>query len=411
MKLDQFLKLERSEGTLDSEGVFTLDRASALEKMGRFSLERPSAWILNVVQAAVGLQATALNGRVLAYGAQLEIRLPGGGPSWNQVRDALTEPDPDVPPALRDLALGLGPLTRQPERDFQLHAKVAGPRFGHEYPWLRWGDKFAVNNKNVGNGACLELRIWITRPPVSLLSKVARIFGGGSYFLDEMEELRHMAYLCPIDIHIEGMSAHHFLRAQTGVKGVARGIARRGYPNPFLWGWRASEELPDLPVHPRWQEFAYHIKSGGSYESAQKWLALDLWGDRPGALWALSFDFAVMGARAACERSEIRWIRNGVIVDRTPFPESEGLTLGAVLHLSAEGLPTDLSGMRLRSEEPTFQERRKAGLRALLSRLDIEEVRSKIFNWKLPHWTVEACLKQVETLANRLVETTNRPPR
>ncbi len=403
MRLDQFLQLERSEGILDSEGVFTVDWESALEKMAHFSLERPSAWILKIVQAAVGLRATTIKGHVLKQGARLEIRLPEDGPSWNQVRSAITEPDREAPLALRDLALGLWPLTRGAEQDFQLHATVTGPRFGKEYPWLRWSlGKFSVNSKNAGNGACSELQIWVNRPPVNLLSRVARMFGGGSYFLDEMEELRHLAYLLPIDNDIEGVSGHHFLRAQTGVKGVARGLGRRGYPNPFLWGFCAGQELPELPIHPRWQEFAYHIKSGGDHEPAQKWLALDLWGDRPGALWALSFDFITMGTRQACERSELRWLRSGVIVDQTPLPELEGLTLGAVLHLSAEGLPTDLGGMRLRQEEPAFQERRKVGLRALLGSLGIEEVRSKIFNWKLPHRTVEACLEQVETLANRL---------
>lgn len=401
-RLDQFLQLECSEGAFDSEGAFTVDWASALEKTAHFSLERPSAWILKVVQAAVGLRATTINGHVLRHGARLEIRLPEDGPSWNQVRSSVIEPDREAPRALHDLALGLWPLTRGPERDFQLQATAVGSRFGKEYPWLRWSaGAFSVNSKNVGDGACSELELWVNRPPASLLSRVARMFGGGSYFLDEMEELRHLAYLLPIDNHIDGMSSHHFLRAQTGVKGVARGLGC-GYPNPFLWGFCAGQELPELPIHPRWQEFAYHIKSGGDYEPAQKWLALDLWGDRPGALWALSFDFTMMGARRACERSEIRWLRSGVIVDQTPFPELEGLTLGAVLHLSAEGLATDLGGMRLRPEETAFLERRKAGLRALLGGLVVEEVRSKLFNWKLPHRTVEACLKQVETLANRL---------
>lgn len=402
--LEQFLQQERSEGRLDSDGVFTIALDSALEKTARYSLERPSAWILKVVQAAVGLRATVLKGFVVKWGVRLEIRLGEGGPSWNQVRDAVARPELETAQPLRDLAMGLWSLARGPERDFRLEATTAkSSSFHREYPSLRWAaGELVVDNKEAGSSVCSELNIWVNRPPAGLLSRVARMFGGGTHFLDEMEELRHLAYLLPIDNEIEGMSGHHFLRAQTGVKGVARGL-RLGYPNPFLWGWSSSEELPELPVHPRWREFARHIKYGGTYEPGQKRLALELWGDHPRAVWALCFDFASLGSRPACERSEIRWLRSGVIVDQTPFPKLEGMNLGIVLHLSAEGLPTDLGGMRLRQEEPVFQERRRAGLRTLLSALELEEgVENKIFNWGLPHWTVEACQQQVTTLMRYL---------
>lgn len=401
--LNRFLQGEHSEGRLDSEGTFTVSLDRALEKVARYSLERPGAWILKIVQAAVGLGATRLNGRVLRGWVNLEIRFEREGPSWRLVRDAIAQPELETDSPLNDLSVGLWSLAQGAGRRFQLEATAAGPGGLAEYPSLGWsGSELVVNNKGPVDSPCREFRITINRPSTGMLSRVARVFGGGSYFLDELNELHRLAYLQPIDGSIEGISGHHFLRAQTGVKGVARGLGILSYPNPFGWGWCSSEELPELGIHPRWAEFANHIKNGGQFERGQKWLALDLWGDRPGAIWALSFDFGTGGLLRASERSEIRWLRHGVIVDQTPLPSSsKELTLGVVLHLSAAGLPTDLGGMRLQLGD-AFSKRYGAGLRALRRNLKPEQVRGKIFNWGLPHQIVEACLNQVQRLRQAL---------
>ena len=397
LSLDKILQQAHSEGRLDSEGAFTISLDRALEKMARHTLERPSAWILKAVQAAVGLGASVLNGRVTRGWTSLEIRFEQGGPSWNQVRNAVSQPELENLPALEDLAAGLWSLARGAQRSFRLHATVHKSEFDRRYPSLRWNDKkFTVNDQGAGDALCSELQVIINRPAASILSRVARLFGGGSYFLDELDELRYLAYLLPLESRIDGISGHHFLRAQTAVKDISRGLSFQNPPDPFLWGWAPSKDMPELGLHPRWEEFANHIQ-----RDVQQRLALDLWGSHPSAMWALSFDFKTLGQRRARERSEIRWVHHGVVVDQTPIPVPEEATMGVVLHLSARDLPTDLGGLRLVAGE-AFGARRNAGLHLLKQCLAPEELQYKICNWDLSEQAVKACLQHAELLASNL---------
>lgn len=53
IQLDQFLQDLGEDGVLESEGEFSLEFHKAVQKIGQFSLPRPAAWILLIVQAAV----------------------------------------------------------------------------------------------------------------------------------------------------------------------------------------------------------------------------------------------------------------------------------------------------------------------------------------------------------------------
>jgi hypothetical protein len=287
-----------------------------------------------------------------------------------------------------------------PERCFNLNALVERPEFARRHPSLRWRDGLlTVDDTDTDDTSCSEFKLYVNRPAAGFLSRVTQLFGGSGPFLEELDELRQRAYLLPVDGYIDGILGHHFLRAQTAVKGVARG--RAAYPNPFLWGWNDCPELPELGLHPRWEEYARHIQLGADFQPAQKWLSMDFWGSKPSAMWALCFDFASLGSQRPCERSEIRWIQHGVVVDQTPLPMPAEVTMGVVLHLSAQGLPSDLGGMRLVAGD-AFAERRDAGLRELKRHLDPQQLHDQIFGWDLPEQALLACLKQAELLASTL---------
>ena len=53
LRLDEFLDSARAEGVTDSEGVFTISHVQAMQKMARYSLPYPEAWILKIIQSAV----------------------------------------------------------------------------------------------------------------------------------------------------------------------------------------------------------------------------------------------------------------------------------------------------------------------------------------------------------------------
>lgn len=64
--LDEFLSALQQAGTVDTEGVFTLDREKAREKMQRFQLAQPARYILELVQAAVLRGATLIRFEISA---------------------------------------------------------------------------------------------------------------------------------------------------------------------------------------------------------------------------------------------------------------------------------------------------------------------------------------------------------
>jgi len=58
--IDGFLDSARAVGIQDSEGAFTISHAQAVQKMARYSLPYPEAWILKIVQAAVIWRASEI---------------------------------------------------------------------------------------------------------------------------------------------------------------------------------------------------------------------------------------------------------------------------------------------------------------------------------------------------------------
>ena len=64
--LDEFLATLQQGGIVDAEGVFTLDREKAREKMQRFQLTQPARYILELVQAAVLRGATFIRFEISA---------------------------------------------------------------------------------------------------------------------------------------------------------------------------------------------------------------------------------------------------------------------------------------------------------------------------------------------------------
>ena len=58
--LGRFLNQQASEGSLDSEGEFTIDHAVAARKLARFAMPDEYSWVLKLVQASVGWKSAEL---------------------------------------------------------------------------------------------------------------------------------------------------------------------------------------------------------------------------------------------------------------------------------------------------------------------------------------------------------------
>lgn len=379
---------------MHSQGSFTLVWEKALEKFAKFSLERPAAWVLRVIQAAVGLGASEVDVRV--SGRYLSIDFGKVRETlFIDLQNAFTQPDSSTtPPALRDLAAGLWSLAYASKRDFLIHAKatLAGRQV--------WGNLHWINSKLSGDGdpqaIIWQLKVAVSREPESLLSRVAHLFRGGHGFQDELEELRRHAYLCPLTLKVDGLNYTKFLRAAEAVKGVGK-----DFPLPIFWcTYEPTETLPEIGLPPDWSGRPHFVQKGELWvrkafsKPEERRVAIVL---------SLCFDFQTAGRQPANQTSSICWLRGGVIIDRTPLPELDGLGLGMVVFLSAEGLPTDLSGMRLRQDPLEFKERRKASLRALTAGL--RECSKDLYvpqDINAPEQALDTCRNELELLSERL---------
>jgi len=58
--LGEFLSRQAAGGALESEGEFTVDHAKAARKLARFAMPHEYSWVLKLVQAAVGWEASEL---------------------------------------------------------------------------------------------------------------------------------------------------------------------------------------------------------------------------------------------------------------------------------------------------------------------------------------------------------------
>lgn len=107
--LDEFLAALQQGGTVDSEGVFTLDREKAREKMQRFQLAQPARYVLELVQAAVLRGATYISFEISA--TDVHMRCPASPFTVKDYEDLyeslFARGHGGQRQALRHLALGL----------------------------------------------------------------------------------------------------------------------------------------------------------------------------------------------------------------------------------------------------------------------------------------------------------------
>lgn len=108
-ELQQVLDCLRSQGTLDSSGVFSIDLRKALPKLEKFQLPRPYFGLLKVIQSGVAAGAHQFNVRTTPAGITIEH--DGDPPEKDELADLLTylmAPDhPSEARSLRDLAIAV----------------------------------------------------------------------------------------------------------------------------------------------------------------------------------------------------------------------------------------------------------------------------------------------------------------
>lgn len=187
----------RRQGETDSEGEFTLDASRARELLKRFTLENPRHYILNLVAAAVGAGATAVNVQTDADDAV--VTWEGQAMTRQQLADLFAAPFQDgCPRYVEELAIG------------------AGFALGLEPHWVRvdcWNDGEAFRLVANAEGEHVEelqrlpgettgTRVHVKEP---LLRKLLR--GSG----EEAEAVRRLCRYAPVAIELNRRSVNRSL--------------------------------------------------------------------------------------------------------------------------------------------------------------------------------------------------------
>jgi len=151
-ELSAVLEGLKSEGELNSSGVFTVDLKKALPKLEKFQLPKPHFGLLKIVQSAVVAGATRLN----CSFDPLNIRLEHNGtpPSPEELGNILSylmEPDfPTHNRSLRDLAIGINTTLARGGRWVEVKVKDGEGWFRQR--WLSRQDSELKEAEHSGKG-------------------------------------------------------------------------------------------------------------------------------------------------------------------------------------------------------------------------------------------------------------------
>jgi hypothetical protein len=340
-----YLGEQAGQGVKESEGEFSISLEAARSKLARFALPRPNAWVLKLVQAAVGWQMTRIE--ITQYWKETRFFLVPPPeltlPDEKQILAALMSGQVLADSPLAHFCLALRALVEQAGQSFLLIAQsgeeISKPLYAGAYYSKLGESKRLARAHNRGVGLTLyvrhELELKGDMP-------AGQLFGLQSTGMAIIQELRNHAYLSPIPLLLAG-------RPQEGL--LEGPHFRFEWQRPMaLSGVEKLKHSPSqLPVPPSFQkkQLSYLTSSG-----------------RAARDYTLERRFACVYSLSAMNRAEpsnfktrlsyMCWVCSGVVVQSAVLG-IETRTLGIQIYGNADGLPTDLTGFQLLQQREFLQ--------------------------------------------------------
>lgn len=340
-KLDEFLQDLVAEHESDGSGKFMLAPDKALQKIASYQRPFPEVWLVKVVQAAVASESESI--QIKLTRDETIITFQGGEWGAEAFAESFHKPESTGEKALDHLLLGLWYVALGQDHPFRIS-------FARADTELHWdGDVFHRNPCERMGETCLSvphLRVsqvanWMTRRRLSS-SKCAEL----------AMCLTKRAYVCPVPIFLDGRRLDSL-----------RNIPSEG----------------ELPLHldsgfitdgtPRWQPPS---------ESQLVFISWDLWGH---IYWKPSVIYEKGQWDVKPSPCELIWVQDGVVLMSTLLESYSQHGVSLKIHLSAEGLKTDLSGFRL-VKDSTLMERRKAAIKRVVGALPEPNIETAVADLK-----------------------------
>lgn len=325
--LDAFLQTQLEQASHESSGRFTLDTNLALEKFIDSQFERPSIWILKVVQAAVALRAS-----------QIEVRQDRRATAFHMIFV-------DLPLcSLKDFESGFGELGESASPPFNFLKRAlweVGLRQKRPFVLIFPESTQAL----VWSGKKLTLESC----PIS--SKLELIVGHpeAGPCRDEEREARERAYVCPVPLSWNGNRLDRLENSPTHGCEALRCILAIG-------GVEGTTTLPRLSV-PRGTLEKQKLPPACPIQPEIHYLNIE--SDSVRAYYSLSFELEnlwegpsrLVKPRLASRPSLLVWCHSGVVLECEELEDWREPALTCALFVSAEGLPLDATGQKIQRQD------------------------------------------------------------
>ena len=362
--LYQWLKAQESEGTVDSEGAFSMDREKAWQKLGEFQLPFAGAWVAKLVQALnASPQATELK---ITQSRMMTEFVFSDVPDWSRaaLESAVFSMEQKHSREMAHLAVAVRALAQLKIHPFSLH-------YGHRDLVIWNGSCFEDKVPEEGQTAKSqddEFRLSVSHYPFGESPSLFRYESPQvkKVLLQISEALSQHCHVGPKPIKHDGRVINGLLNDRS----IGQSRDRMPLGVSLL---PVTEGLPEL-------DFGYFgiAESSGSFVPRVN-----------GSFQEPSSGAAVVTAflenvplkkkgsymKASSGPLQIVWVSDGVVISRERKAFSQIVNLGMVI--SADGLSTDLSGFSLKESEEKTERVDRASAEVLkqfdenLSRLEI----------------------------------------
>jgi hypothetical protein len=351
-----WIKTQENAGSVDSSGVFTVEKNRAWEKLGAFALPFPEAWVLKVVQSAVRA-GSALS--VEQARAETVFRWETN-PNWSHeaVEKAILDPEPDSDPALEHLAVGLRALAKSAELPFALDYSD-----GSRAIWTGQGFRLDSGDLTEGADFCLavchfkvgESKFFLSWDNLDAKRRSSAI----------AKTLSSRAHWSPSPVVLDGRTINNvFGDPVFGASDLRHPL--------FLFQAPAQPNTPAFQVHAKFYRPDTTFTGAPELTGAPNEIRAitQAWAEQPS--FAIGLISAFVKKRrsgkhnvyeASRQASQFVWLADGVEVQRDELPLGES-PAALLVACSADGLETDISGLIPRQTE-NLEQRKRAALQAI----------------------------------------------
>lgn len=375
LDLKAYLDAQTREGTMDSEGSFTVAREKALRKLASFALPGEYDWVLKIVQAANAWKAEKLVVCQTRVATSLFF-CPTPGlqfPTESAVVEALNSPVLDKDNPMHQLAMALRSLVQQARLSFVMAVRHRGdlckPIYaGHDVSRLDPTTREQWTNLKL-EGVRLTVSHFtgdesITGRYLPTFSRQVR------RDLSILETLERRCFASPTPILVDGR-----LITRVYPRGELFTTHKR---RPLLVGKLTEEGVQLDPVPGQLPQ--RYLTVSASHESAQNpWLVVI------GPDWKMSHTGYKVAARLLTPVSQsderpghdLWWVRQGVAVACYRIPAEVPQVMRLSLFFSADQHRTDLSGLQIELEPqpPEAAQALQAVHQAVLRTLSFQALR------------------------------------